>query len=466
MKKHIAEVLSELRESSTRLIRLFLPVLIEQFFITIMAVINTMLASRLGLEAISAIGTDGTIINVVISVFSALSIGGTVVVAQYIGRGEYHKANKATASALMATGSISIAVTIGIFIFRHRIIQGLFGEADPEVLDYAVQYLSIVVFYFIPVAVTTMGFGILRGAGDVKTPMLISTFMTLCNVVLGYIFIYGFDIPLIFTRLQFSGLGVRGAAIALLSAQSIGMTLVLFVLFRGNRSINLRERSLFRFDGRMLGRIFNLGVPAGAEQLMFNGGKLLVQTYIMSLGTTAIAANTVANSATSLLLIPGSALSIIATTLVGQTYGQGDKPATKKVLKFIYLSSIMLLLISFFIFFPLQRPLLSLYTNDLDTQAAAIPILTSYLIAMPVFWTSSFVVPSGLRGAGDVRYTMIISIISIWLLRILLSYVFTQVLSLGVMGIWLAMYADWVFRGIFFVSRMWGNKWLHRNVLD
>lgn len=466
MKKHIIDVLTEARESSSSLIRLFLPVLIEQFFITIMAVINTMLASRLGSEAISAIGTDGTIINVAISVFSALAIGGTVVVAQYSGRGDYYKANQATATALSATATISVIVTIFVFLFRKQLIEGLFGDAEAIVLTYATQYLGIVAFYFIPVAITTMGFGILRGAGDVKTPMIISIFMNLLNVILGVILIYGFNIPLIFTRLRFSGLGVRGAAIALLSAQSIGMFVVLFVLFRGNRSVKIGDRELFRFNKKMLGRIFSLGVPAGAEQLMFNGGKLLVQTYIMALGTTAIAANAVVNSATSLILIPGTALSVIATTLVGQTYGRGDKEQTKKMLKFIYSASVVLLLLSMLIFLPLRGPLLSLYTSDPATRVAARPLLTTYLLVMPLVWASSFVIPAGLRGAGDVRFTMIISVISMWLLRILLSYIFTIRLGWGVIGIWIAMYVDWIGRAIFFIPRMLGDKWLRRAVAD
>lgn len=466
MKKHMIEVLAEAKESSSRLLRIFVPVLIEQFFITVMAVINTMLASRLGPEAISAIGTDGTIINVVISIFSALSIGGTVVVAQYIGRGEYHKASQATAAAMSATTVISIVVTAIVFIFRRPLIHGLFGEADEVVLTYALQYLSITVFYFIPVAVTTMGFGILRGAGDVKTPMLISIIKNVLNVILGLILIYGFDIPFFFTRLRFAGYGVRGAAIALLLAQTIGMAMVLFVLFRGNRSIRLRDKELFRFDPQMLRRIFSLGVPAGAEQLMFNGGKLLVQTFIMALGTTAIAANAVINSATTLILTPGSALSVIATTLVGQAYGSGDKVQTKKMLKFLYIASVVLLLVSTLVFLPLRRPLLGLYSNDPATIQESMPLLTVYLIVTPLFWAPSFVIPAGLRGAGDVRHTMIISVVSMWLLRILLSYVFTVVFNWGVMGVWIAMYVDWAGRAVFFVIRMLGDKWLRRSLPD
>lgn len=466
MKQQLQAIMKEAKESTSQLIRLFLPVLIEQFFITIMAVINTMLASRLGPDAISAIGTDGTIINVAISVFSALSIGGTVVVAQYTGRGEYRKANQATALALSATTAISIVTTIVVFIARTPLITGLFGDADAVVIDHAIDYLSIVVFYFIPVAITTMGFGILRGAGDVKTPMFISIFMNALNVTLGWILIYGVNIPMIFFRIRFDGFGVKGAATALLIAQSVGMATVLFVLFRGNRSIKLRDKTLFRFDGKMLGRIFSLGVPAGAEQLMFNGGKLLVQTFIMALGTTAIAANSVVNSATTLILTPGNALAIIATTIVGQTYGSGDTAKTKKVMKFLFVASAVLLILSTLIFLPLRRPLLNLYTNDAATIDAAMPLLTAYLMVMPFLWAASFVIPAGLRGAGDVRFTMIVSVISMWALRILLSYIFTIHLKMGVMGIWVAMYVDWLGRSVFFVPRMSGDRWLSRKTVD
>src|SRR5699024_6193720 len=150
------------------------------------------------------------------------------------------------------------------------------------------------------------------------------------------------------------------------------------------------------------GRIFSLGVPAGAEQLMFNGGKLLVQTFIITLGTTAIAANAVVNSATTLILVPPNALSIIATTMVGQAYGMGNRLKTRKMLQTIFSLSMLLVLASLLIFLPLRVPLLSLYTRDQATLQASLPLLTLYIFVMPLLWAPSFLIPAGLRGAGDV----------------------------------------------------------------
>ncbi|NJP41320.1 MATE family efflux transporter [Oscillospiraceae bacterium HV4-5-C5C] len=460
--KRPQRLINDLKTYSARLLPLFLPILVEQFFITIMSVVNTMMSSRLGPEAISAIGTDASIINVANSFFSALGIGGTVVVAQFTGQDDHRSANKAAAMAISSAVVISVLVSGSLFVFRVRLIDSLFGQADPLILEYALQYMAIVVFYFIPVAINTMSFGILRGAGDMKTPMKISIFMNVLNVVLGYQLIYGLHIHWGWLQLNTAGLGVRGAAISMLTAESSGTILVMIVLFLPNRVICLRDRSLFGFDRKLLGRIFGLGLPASAEQLMFNGGKVIVQVFLMSFGTAQIAANSVVSSVSTLILIPGNALATLATTVVGQAYGARQYDDARSILRQLNRLSMLLLAGTSLLTLLLAHPLLGLYTDDPATLAVSYPLLIVYLAVTTVIWPASFVIPAGLRGAGDVKFTMIVSIISMWLLRILMSYVLGVVLQGGVMGIWVAMYIDWVGRLLFFVPRMRGRRWLHQ----
>ena len=446
--------------------RLAVPVLVEQFFIVIMGVVNTMLASNMGREAISAIGMVDTISYLVISVFGALAVGGTVVVAQYTGRSEREKANQAAAQALMSCLAISGLTTIVIFIFQAGLIQGLFSDAEPIVMRNALDYLSITLWSYIPLAMISVAFGILRGAGDTRTPMLVSILMNLFNVIFSYILIYGLYINLGILVIDTPAFGVKGAATGITLARLSGMLMILYPIFRGSKDIQLTRLRHFALRLTMQKRIFQLGVPAGAEQLMFNGGKLIVQTFIVSLGTAAMAANAISVSINSLMMIPGNALAIAATTLVGQLIGRSQPQEAKKQLKFLVTAAGAAMLVLSIVMFPLLRSIIGMYTQDLETAALARLILISSLIAQPFFWPPSFIIPGGLRGAGDVRYTMIIAIISMWLLRIMLGYLFAIVLPFGVLGIWLAMYADWIGRTVFFFLRLRGRKWLQKSVID
>lgn len=455
----------EIASMSRTITRLTLPVLIEQFFIVSMGAINTMLVSNIGGEAISATGNVDTINNIIISVFSALAVGGTVVVAQYTGREDDRKANQAAAQALLACFLIAGSVTALIGILQRPLLQALFQNADPLILGYSYTYLAIILWSYVPIGLMTMAFGILRGSGDTRIPMIISIIMNLVNVGLSYVLIYGIRLNAGILVIQTPALGVRGAAIGLTAARTLGMVLALFPLLRGDRQIKLDWHDWLKLDGPMLRSILHLGVPGGTEQLMFNGGKLIVQTFIVQLGTIALASNAICNSLAAMATIPGLSMSLAITALVGQAVGRGDKTGARKLLTFSVLYNSVALAALSLLFLPFARALVGLFTHDPTTIRTAVRILYTYLLAQPLFWSGSFALPSGLRGAGDVRYTMIISIISMWLLRILLGYLFAIVLDFGLLGVWLAMYADWAFRAVQFILRLRSGKWLqHRTV--
>lgn len=458
--------INEYRDMGRSVTRLVLPVLIEQFFIVIMGVVNTMLASNLGPESISAIGMVDSISFIIISVFGALAVGGTVVVAQYTGRGERLQANKAAAQALLSCLAISLAITALIFLFQEPLLQLLYSEADTTVMINALAFMRINLWSYLPLALISVAFGILRGAGDTRTPMVVSIIMNLINVILSYILIYGFSLNIGPISINTTAFGIDGAAAGISLARLAGAALILIPLIKGSKDIQISRYDLFSYDKSMQKRIFSLGVPAGAEQLMFNGGKLILQTFIVGLGTASMAANAITNSVNGLILIPGNALVIAATTLTGQLIGKGQPKEAKKHLKFLVLSASAAMLVLSMIILPLLKLIIGLYTKDIETARLSYIVLVSSLIAQPLLWSASFVMPGGLRGAGDVSFTMIVSIISMWVMRIVLGYVFAIVLQIGILGIWLSMYADWIFRSTFFALRIRGKKWLKKSVID
>ena len=456
---------SEIRRLSRAVGKMTLPVLVEQFCIVIMGVINTMLASNMGKEAISAIGMIDTISMIIISLFGALALGGTVVVAQYVGHQEEDRASQTAAQALVSSFLIASLVTLLVLVLKNAIVRGLYGNAEPLVLEYAMDYLSITLWSYIPIAMVSIAFGILRGSGDTRTPMIVSILMNLFNVVFSSILIYGLNLNMGAFGIRLPAYGVRGAAAGLTLARLAGMLIVLIPLIRGSRQLKLNHAWLFRPDWFLLRCIFSLGIPASAEQLMFNGGKLITQTFIVRLGTTAMAANAIANSIISLIMIPGNALAIAATALVGQLVGAGQTREARKQLRFLIIASSAAIAVLGLLILPFRNDFIRLYSQDPELIRIVSVIFISSLIAQPLLWSSSFITPAGLRGAGDIRFTMVVSIVSVWVLRIGFGYVFAVVLPWGVLGVWMAMYVDWIGRSIFFIRRMSRQEWLNRAVI-
>jgi len=444
---------------------LSLPIVAEQAFVMIMGVVNTIMAGHLGKEAVSAIGMVDSINNIFIAFFSALAVGVTVVIAQYSGQSNYRKANDTVFHGIVSSVIISVLITMLIYIFRAGIVKLLYGSADQGVLDNAYTYLNITLLTYPLIAATSISSGVLRGVGDTKTPMKISIIMNILNVILSYSLIYGINISNSHFSIGTPALGVKGAALGIAIARTIGAFLSLYTLISGSKMVKLSVSRNFKVDFDILRSIFGVGLPASIESLLFNFGRLITQVFIVGLGTASIAGNYVANSVFGLLTIPGNALCLSATTMVGQSMGRGESNEAKSTLLYLTkIASFCMLLISA-LAFPFARILASLYTNDTEVITIAASLIRTAAFSLPIFWPLSFILPSGLKGAGDAKYTMVIAIFSMWVFRIGTGYILCVSAGLGVMGVWFGMYIDWVVRTIFFYGRLQGEKWKNKVVI-
>jgi len=428
---------------------LAVPILTEQLFVISLGMINTMMAGHIGKEAVSAIGMVDSINNIFIAFFSSLAIGGMVVVAQFIGQGDIKKANATMKQALYCGLIITFIVTIIMFLFQGIIIATLFGTAEPKVISNAHTYLGITLLTYPLIAIDLIANGLLRGAGDTKTPMKISIFMNIINVCLTYTFI------------NILGMGIIGAALGIAIARVSGGILILTVLIRGSKILKLTNIKQFKFDKLLLKPIFGIGVPASVESLLFNGGKLITQIFIVNMGTISIASNAIAGSVATMLNVPGNSLCIAATALVGKYMGRGETKEAENALFYITKLSTVLLTVIALMFIPFAGKVVSLFTNNKEIIHLASTILIVNSICIPL-WSISFVLPSGLKGAGDVKYTLVTTIIGMWLFRITLGYLLGVVLGFGLIGIWLGMVIDWVVRGSLYFIRFKKGKWKHK----
>lgn len=440
-------------------LRLSAPIFTEQVFTMSIGVLNTIMAARIGVEAVSAVGMVNSLTFILIAFFSALAVGGTVVVAHFTGQDNTQAANEATKQALFSGLILSLIVTVLIWIFRYPVVNLLFGSAEQEVIKDSIIYLQITLLTYPLLAITSIACGVLRGAGDTKTPMKINILMNAISIIVSYILIYGMNIKIAYFHIHITGMKIEGAALGILIARAIGAFLVMFSLIKGSTIIKLVNIRSFKIDFALQKSIFNIGIPSSIESLMFNGGKLITQIFIVNMGMASIAANAIAGSFASIINIPGSAFSIVAPTLVGQSMGKGKSDESKKLLIYITVLSSVCLLVLCAVSFPLADLISSLYTKSTDVIHLTSTLIKLTAIATPLFWSISFVLPSGLNGAGDTKYTMVTSVIGMWAFRIVLGYVFGISFKMGVAGVWVGMYIDWVVRGTLYCFRLKNEKW-------
>ncbi|ANY71734.1 MATE family efflux transporter [Paenibacillus ihbetae] len=426
---------------------LMLPILIDQAFIIGLNLVNTAMISSSGVAAVSAVNMVDALNIFLINVFVAVATGGTVVVAQYKGSGNGQMVSRASAATVTSVTLIALAIALLIIGLHNPILQLLFGSASPEVLESARIYLIGSGTSFLGIAVVQAVCGALRGIGKTRASLALSLIMNLLYVLLNILFI---------TLLH---MGVFGMTLAINIARFAGAACALYYLFKVDATLHIRLKDLFHFPLSMLRKIMFIGLPFAAEQMFFNGGKLLTQVFIVSLGTYAIATNAIGGSLAMLTQIPASALSLTIVTVVGQCIGRGDIADARKFIRsFLWLGAISLAVMGL-ILIPLFNPLVGLFNPPQEiVHELFVVMLINVIIQVPL-WSISFILPSALRAAGDSRFTSITSMMTMWLFRVILGYIMGIVLGWGILGVWLAMNCEWGVRGALFLWRFRGKKW-------
>jgi putative MATE family efflux protein len=436
-----------------QIIALFIPILVDQAFIVGLNLVNTAMISSAGVAAISAVNMIDSLNIFLISVFVAVATGGTVVVAQYKGSGNDRMVSSATAGAVSSVSLIALAIGLLGILFHNPLLHLLFGAASPEVMDNARVYLIGNSISYLGIAIVQAVCGALRGIGRTRASLVLSLIMNVAYVLLNVVFI---------TLLN---MGVLGMAVSINAARYLGALCALFYLFRLDSSLHLRLRDLFIVKVSMIRKIMFIGVPFAAEQVFFNGGKILTQIFIVSLGTYAIAANAIAGSFAMLMQVPASALSLTLITVVGQCMGRRNIKDSRKFIKsFVMLASLSFVLMALLIL-PLFHPILTLFHPPEEIVPDIFIIVLINAIAQIPLWAISFITPSGLRAAGDSKFTSMVSMLSMWLFRVVLGYVLGIVLHMGLLGVWLAMNCEWGIRGGVFVRRYLGEKWYQHRLI-
>lgn len=435
------------------IVRLMVPLVIEQVLAVAIGMADTMMVSSCGEAAVSGVSLVDSINVLLINIFSALATGGSIICAQYIGRDDHANANASAKQLIVATFLISAAIMIICLFGNAPILSVVFPNTEKSVMNNCITYFFWSAISYPFLGVYNAGAALFRSMGNSRITMIISLAMNLLNICGNAILIFG------------CGMGVAGAAIATLASRIFGAVIILYLLRWRSHGITLDSLLHWRLDFKMIRTILKIGIPNGLENGMFQIGKILVQGLVASFGTVAIAANAVGNSIASMATIPGAAVGLGMITIVGQCIGAKRYDEAKRYMFRLTGLAYVLMIIVNIILFLLLNPLIGLFNLSAETASITSVLLIYHGIMSSILWPMAFTLPNGLRAANDVKYTMLVSVISMWACRIGLSYILASFLNLGVLGVWIAMTIDWAVRIIFFLGRVISDKWKKKEVI-
>ena len=452
MKKVLPKIPAERQLFDNRaLFMLIGPLIVEQFLAVVVGMADSIMVASVGEAAVSGVSLVDGVNVLLVNIFSALATGGAVAAGQLLGEKNEKRAYFAAGQLFLLSILISVAITVLILAGQRFILTRVFGSLEADVYAAARSYLFILAFAIPFIAVYNAGAALFRVMGNSRVSMYVSFAMNLLNIAGNALLIFVFR------------MGVAGAALSTLFSRVVAAVFITAMLLKPELPVHLKRSLSLRPDGPMIRRILQVGVPSGLENSMFQLGKILVLSLVASFGTSAIAANAVSNTVSSFQVLAAGAVNLGLIPVVSRCVGAHDfgqaRFYTRKLLALAYAATLATNLIVFLILpFILQAYRLSPETAELSRR-----ITLWYGFAAVLTWPMSFTLPNTLRAAGDAVYTMSVSVISMWLCRILLSYVLGRRLGMGVFGTWVAMTIDWQVRIVFFLLRYRGRRWERRH---
>ena len=426
---------------------LILPLIVEQFLAVLVGMADSVMVASVGEAAVSGVSLVDNIMVLFTNLFAALATGGAVIAGQYLGQKNGKLASRAATQLIWFTTILAVVIMAVIYCGKWFVLHVVFGQIDADVMGHADTYLMIVTASIPFIALYNAGAAIFRAMGNSKVSMQVAMIMNVVNVAGNAILIYGFR------------RGTEGVAIPTLVSRITAAVLIIFMLSRKENVIHIEKTFRFRPDWTMVKRILGIGIPNGLENSMFQLGKIIVLSLVSTFGTYAIAANAVCNAVANFQVLPGMAINLAVTAVIARCVGAGDYEQaeyfTKKLIRLVYLCMWGVNLIVLCV---MPLVLWAYILSDITAQTAR-SVLYFHSVSACLIWPVPFTVPSALRAAGDAKVTMVISLASMWIFRIIFSYVLGGWLGLGVLGVWIAMVIDWCVRAVCMTLRYKAGKW-------
>ena len=432
---------------------LLIPLIIEQMLNSLMGMVDTLMVSRVGAEAISAVSLVDSINNLVLQVFAAMAAGAAIICSQYLGRKDEKGCNDAAKQIVLTVVVISSVIMIIGVGFRKPLLHLIFGSVEEAVMTNAQMYFLITALSYPFIALFQAGAAFYRACGNSKFTMKTALIANVANIVGNTLFIFVLQ------------MGAAGAAVSTLISRALCAFVVFYALRKPGYAIQLKNYFSIRPDLNLIVKILAIGVPSGIENGMFQFGKLAIQSTVSSLGTAAIAAQAMTIIFENVNGMAAVGIGIGLMTVVGQSIGAGRQEEAKYYIVKLAGYAEVAMIISCILVYIAARPVTVLAGMSEESTALCMQMILAITIVKPLLWVPSFTPPNGLRAAGDVRFSMITATLTMWLCRVALSIFLMRVVKTGPIGVWYGMFADWGVRGVIFTIRFVRGKWLRFKVI-
>ncbi|MDD3243656.1 MAG: MATE family efflux transporter, partial [Eubacteriales bacterium] len=357
---------------------LFLPLVINQFFISVMALFNTAMISSSGLAAISAVNSVDSLNMLFLSIFVAVATGGTVVVAQYKGAGDADMMRQAGSQAVTAVVLLAVTFSGLLIAFTSPVMTVLFGGADADVLSNARLYFLGSCLSYPGFALSEAVCGVLRGGSDTRASLVISVLTNVLYLLLNVILV------------MWAKLGVAGLIISLNISRYLGGAAALLYITRWGQKIRLHFREILHLNFPILKKVLFIGIPFAAEQVFFCGGKLLTQTFIVKMGTLAMTTNALCNSLMNLFQIVPGALQLTVVTVVGQCIGKGSVEDARFYTRAVVRTAAIAYLVADLTLLPAYPLLIRMFSAPQELIWGIFLVTLVGGIFQPLCWAQSF----------------------------------------------------------------------------
>lgn len=440
--------------SNRALVSLSVPIVIDAVLAIFTGMVDTAMVSSAGEAAVGAISLMDQLFLLLVTIFSAIAAGGVVITAQYIGSGDLKKARTSANQLLYASTAIALFILLAAVGFIPQIIRLVYGNLETAVFENAKDYFFYVLLGMPFLAMANACTALLRTMQRSKLAMLLALGANMINIIGNAVLIYGFK------------MGAAGAAIATTFSRIVWCAVTMYFMHKKSLPVYFENLLKFRLDFDIMGRVMKIGTANGLESGLFQVGKLLVASLISSFGTLAIAANSVANTLCNIGWTIVGSFSTVLLTVVGQCIGANEQEQARYYTKKILILGHILVFTLFGSVFLLRHQLVRMFDFGPEAlELAAYYTGAGAFLTMCAFYGSAFLPVAAFRSAGDVRYAVVMAVSTMFIFRVGLSYLLNAVTDLGLMCVWLGMFADWCCRGILNTIRFRSGKWLHKKLI-
>lgn len=432
---------------------LLIPLVIEQILNALMGTVDTMMVSNVSSSAISAVSLVDSINVLVIQVFSALAAGGTIICSQYMGQKDTKNATRTAQQLVMVVTVISLAITAVCVIWQVPILRLVFGKVEASVMRDSEIYFLYTALSFSFIGIFNAGSSVFRAQENTRLPMAVSVISNGMNIVGNAILIFGFH------------MGVAGAAISTLISRIFCAVVIMWYLRMPRQEIVVRDYMKIRPDGKRIKTLLAVGIPTGIENGMFQFGKLAIQSTVSTLGTAAIAAQAMTNILENMNGIAAMGIGIGLMTIVGECIGAGRRDEAIYYTKKLSWIAEVVVVISCILVYLLTEGITKVGGMEPESAKMCLFMMGWITVVKPLVWVLAFIPAYGMRAAGDVKFSMILSCISMWICRVSLCIFLCRVMGFGPIAVWIGMFTDWTVRGIVYMIRFRSRKWMDHQVI-